>query len=322
MDPAMLSAEEVVRASERIAPWVHRTPLMTSRSLNDRVGAKVFVKCEQFQRVGAFKFRGACNAIASLASEERRRGVVTHSSGNHAQALALAARLHAIPAFIVMPSNAPQVKRNAVIGYGAEVITCQPNLESRESTAEEVVQETGARFIHPYDDPTIIAGQGTAALEMLEAVPDLDLLIAPVGGGGLISGTCLAAKQPSRHVAVWGAEPAGADDAWKSKQQGNLILQTNPQTIADGLRTSLGELTWPFIRDQVEWISRISEAEIVASMRWAWERMKLLIEPSSATVLAALEQPDFAPYQGKKVGVILSGGNVDLDHLPWQEPTA
>lgn len=322
MDPAMLNAEEVVRASERIVPWVHRTPLMTSRSLNDRVGAKVFVKCEQFQRVGAFKFRGACNAIASLASEERSRGVVTHSSGNHAQALALAARLHAIPAFIVMPSNAPQVKRNAVIGYGAEVITCQPNLESRESTAEEVVQETGARFIHPYDDPTIIAGQGTAALEMLEAVPDLDLLIAPVGGGGLISGTCLAAKQPSRHVAVWGAEPAGADDAWKSKQQGNLILQTNPQTIADGLRTSLGELTWPFIRDQVEWISRISEAEIVASMRWAWERMKLLIEPSSATVLAALEQPDFAPYQGKKVGVILSGGNVDLDHLPWQEPTA
>ena len=320
MDLTTLSAEEVVQASERIAPWVHRTPMMTSRSLDERIGAQVFVKCEQFQRVGAFKFRGACNAIASLSSEERARGVVTHSSGNHAQALALAASLHAIPAYIVMPSNAPQVKRNAVMGYGAEVITCQSNLESRETTAEQVVQGTGARFIHPYDDPMIIAGQGTAALEMLDAVTDLDLLIAPVGGGGLISGTCLAAKRPSRKVSVWGAEPAGADDAWQSKQQGSLVLQTDPQTIADGLRTSLGELTWPFVRDQVELISRISEEEIVAAMRWAWERMKLLIEPSSATVLAALEQPEFKPYQGKKVGVILSGGNVDLDHLPWQKP--
>lgn len=317
-DPTTLCAADVGRAHERIAPWVHRTPLLTSRTLDERVGAQVFVKCEQFQRVGAFKFRGACNAIACLPAEDRARGVVTHSSGNHAQALALAARLHAIPAFIVMPSNAPRVKRNAVVGYGAEVITCEPNQESRESTAREVVRETGARFIHPYDDATIIAGQGTAAWEMLAEVPDLDLVIAPVGGGGLISGTCLATQQPQCRAAVWGAEPAGADDAWQSKQCGSLVPQTDPQTIADGLRTSLGELTWPFVRDHVEAIRRVREPEIVAAMRWAWERMKLLIEPSSATVLAALEQPEFAPYQGKKVGVILSGGNVDLDHLPWQ----
>ena len=312
-------AADVRRASQRIATWVNRTPLMTSRKLNDRVNAEVFVKCEQFQRVGAFKFRGASHAVACLSDTHRLRGVVTHSSGNHAQALALAAKLQGIPAYIVMPGHAPKVKRNAVLEYGAEVITCEPNLEARETTAASVAQRTGATFIHPYDHWDVITGQGTAAMEMLEEVPDLDLIVAPVGGGGLISGTCLATMGENRKTEVWGAEPRGADDAWQSKQRGELIPQTDPQTIADGLRTSLGELTWPIIRDQVSKICRVSESEIVTAMRWTWERMKLLIEPSAATVIAVLSQPDFQAFHGKKVGVIVSGGNVDLERLPWQE---
>jgi threonine dehydratase len=270
------------------------------------------------QKAGAFKFRGACNAIARLDNDSAAGGVVTHSSGNHAQALALAARMRGIAAHVVMPTSASPVKRRAVLGYGASVIDCEPTLAAREQTAERVLAETGGTLIPPYDHPDVIAGQGTAALELLEDVADLDAIIAPVGGGGLVSGTCAAAKGLSSDIAVFAAEPQGADDAWRSKMAGRLIPQTGPNTIADGLLTSLGELTWPYVRDQVEEVLTVSEEEIVAAMRLAWERAKLLIEPSAAVPLAAVLSDSFHQREGlTKIGIILSGGNVNLDKLRW-----
>ena len=307
--------EHVQEAARRIKGIAHRTPVVTCSSLDEMAGAQLFFKCENFQKVGAFKFRGACNAIMKMDEAAARRGVLTHSSGNHAQAIALAAKMRGIPAHIVMPENAPTVKRLAVEGYGARVIPCVPTLEARETTAAAVAAETGATFVHAYNHPDVIAGQGTAAMELLEEVPDLDLIIAPIGGGGLMSGTCIAAKGINDGVRIIGAEPLGADDAARSMAAGQLILQRGPNTIADGLLTSMGDLTWPIIRDKVERVVTVTEEDIVAHMRLTWERAKLLIEASSATAVAVALSPAIRP--AKKVGVILTGGNVDLDKLPW-----
>lgn len=301
----------------RISPFIHRTPVLTSRTFDELAGLSVFFKCENLQRVGAFKIRGATNAVRSLPEEVARRGVCTHSSGNHAQALALAARERGIPAWIVMPSTAPAPKRAAVEGYGATVVECEPTLVAREATAARIVAETGAEFVHPYDDPRVIAGQATCAAELLEDVRDLDALICPVGGGGLISGTCLAVSELAPHVQVFGAEPELAGDAFESKRRGERQGAFPPRSIADGLLTSLGERTWPFVRDRVEAILPVDEPEIVAATRFLWERMKLVVEPSGATVVAAVLRHAPALRRFRRVGAILTGGNVDLDRLPW-----
>ncbi len=307
---------DIRAAAERIRPYAHRTPVLTCQSLDEKVGAQVFLKCENFQKVGAFKFRGACNAVYSLTDEEAARGVSTHSSGNHAQALALAARMRGIPAYIVMPSNAPQVKKDAVAGYGGQITFCEPTLAARESTLARIVAETGAEVVHPYNDVRVIAGQGTATLELLEEVPDLDVVIAPVGGGGLLSGTSIAAKGLDPRIRVIAGEPEMADDAWRSLQADRIIPSENPKTIADGLLTSLGTLTFPIVRENVEQIVTVSEAGIVASMKFIWERAKIIIEPSSAVAVGVLWEHKI-DLTGLKVGVILSGGNVDLGKLPW-----
>ena len=305
----------IEEAAKRIEGLAHRTPVETCATLDRMAGRSLFLKCEQLQRIGAFKFRGACNAVRKLPAQVAARGVVTHSSGNHAQALALAAKMRGIPAHVVMPSNAPSVKRRAVLGYGARVVDCEPTLEARESTAAAVIAETGAHFVPPYDHPDVIAGQGTVALELLAQVPGLDALVAPVGGGGLLSGVCIAAKALLPGIRVYGAEPLGADDAARSKRAGRLMPQTEPKSIADGLLTSLGELTWPVVRDLVDDIVPVTEEEIILAMRLAWERAKQLIEPSAAVALAVAMGPALAGSH--RVGVILSGGNVDLDRLPW-----
>jgi threonine dehydratase len=307
---------DIRAAADRIRPFAHRTPVMTSAFFDGLLSASVFFKCENFQKVGAFKFRGACNAVFSLPDDAVPHGVATHSSGNHAQALALAADLRGMKAYIVMPHNAPRVKRQAVADYGAVIIPCEPTVADREATTQRVVAETGATLIHPYNDPRIIAGQGTAALELLEEVPRLDLLLAPVGGGGLISGTTLAAAGASPGTRVIGAEPQAADDAYRSLEAGRILPSENPQTIADGLRTSLGNLTFAIIAQHVQEIVTVSDEAIVTAMRHVWERMKIIIEPSAAVPVAALLE-DGLHVRGKRVGVILSGGNVDLDHLPF-----
>ncbi|MGA1866347.1 MAG: pyridoxal-phosphate dependent enzyme [Thermoplasmatota archaeon] len=308
--------KDVQAAAWRIEKHVHRTPVLASRSIDDMVGAELFFKCENLQKVGSFKFRGATNAVMSLTDEEAWNGVATHSSGNHAQALALAARDRGIAAYIVMPMNSPQVKVDAVKGYGARVTFCQPTLTSRESTLEEVVSETGAYFIHPYDDPRIISGQGTAALELLEDVRNLDTIMAPVGGGGLISGTAIATKGVSPGTMVIAAEPEQADDAYRSFKTGKLMGPRGLNTIADGLRTSLSQLTFSIIREKVDDIVTVPEEGIVRAMRIIWERMKLIVEPSAAVPLGALLE-NRLEVSGKRIGIILSGGNVDLDSLPW-----
>ncbi|MBN1390552.1 MAG: pyridoxal-phosphate dependent enzyme [Candidatus Thermoplasmatota archaeon] len=303
-------------AARRIEGHVIRTPVMTSSSIDLMTGTRLFFKCENFQRVGAFKFRGATNTVLSLTEDEIMNGVATHSSGNHAQALALAARNRGVPAYIVMPMNSPRVKVDAVRGYGASITFCQPTLGSRESTLEEVVSATGAYFIHPYDDPRIIAGQGTAALELLDDAGNLDIVMAPVGGGGLISGTAIGTKGVSPRTLVIAAEPQNADDAFRSFRSGTLIRSSDPDTIADGLRTSLSDLTFSIIREHVDDIVTVSEAGIIKAMRLVWERMKIIIEPSSAVPLGALLENKL-DVSNKRVGIILSGGNVDLDRLPW-----
>ncbi len=308
--------EDVREAAVRIRPLVHRTPVLTCATLDRRVGARLFFKCENFQKVGAFKFRGACNAVFSLDAAAAARGVATHSSGNHAQALALAARLRGIPAHIVMPENAPGVKREAVAGYGGRIRFCAPTLSAREAALEAMVAETGANFVHPYNDPRVIAGQGTAALELLEEAGDLDALVVPVGGGGLLSGTLLAARGLAPRARVWGVEPAGADDARRSLREGRIVPSVEPRTIADGLLTSLGEVTFAIISRDVEDIATASEEGIAAAMRLIWERMKIVIEPSAAVPLAALLEGTLN-LGGLRVGVVLSGGNVDLARLPW-----
>jgi threonine dehydratase len=291
---------------------------MTCASLDQQVGAQVFLKCENLQKVGAFKFRGACNAVFSLAEKEAARGVATHSSGNHAQALALAARMRGILAYIVMPEKAPAVKKAAVAGYGGQITFCEPTLAARETALAQVVQETGATVVHPYNNYRVIAGQGTATLELLEEVPDLDVIIAPVGGGGLLSGTAIAAKGVASRLRVLGAEPEMADDAYRSLQAGRILPSENPRTIADGLLTSLGTLTFPIIQEHVEQIVTVSEAGIIAAMRFIWERAKILIEPSAAVPVALLWERKI-DLGGLRVGVILSGSNVDLEKLPWQK---
>jgi threonine dehydratase len=312
-----VSLNDIHQAAERIRPHAHRTPVLTCTSLDRQVGARVFLKCENLQKVGAFKFRGACNAVFSLPESDIERGVVTHSSGNHAQALALAARLRGIPAYIVMPHNAPAVKRQAVAGYGGKITFCEPTLEARESTQAQVMAETGATPIHPYNNHNVIAGQGTAALELLQEMPDLEAIIAPVGGGGLLSGTATAATELSPRIRVIGAEPEGADDAFRSLAAGKILPSINPQTIADGLRTSLGDLTFPIIAKRVERIITVSEMSIISAMKFIWERAKIIIEPSAAVAVAALWERK-VDLTGMSVGVILSGGNLDLDKLPWQ----
>jgi threonine dehydratase len=315
--PMIVSIEDIQQAAQRIKPYIHRTPILTNESLNQQVGAQVFLKCENFQKVGAFKFRGASNAVWSLSEEEARRGVITHSSGNHAQALALAARMRGVPAYIVMPSNAPQVKKNAVAGYGGQITFCEPTLAARESTMERVRLDTGATVVHPYNDERVIAGQGTATLELLEDVPDLDVILAPVGGGGLLSGTAIAATETRKGIRVIAGEPEMADDAFRSLQAGEIIPSLHPKTVADGLLTSLGSLTFPIIRERVEQIVTVSEAGIIAAMKFIWERAKIIIEPSSAVPIGVLWEKKI-DLSGLRVGVILSGGNVDLEKLPWQ----
>ena len=307
---------DVQNAAQRIRPYAHCTPVMTCASLNRQVDAQVFMKCENLQKVGAFKFRGACNAIFALPEDQVSRGVVAHSSGNHAQALALAARLRGIPAYIVMPDNAAEVKKAAVAGYGGLITFCEPTLAARETTQDGLIAETRATEVHPYDNEWVIAGQGTAALELLQEVPNLDVIMAPVGGGGLLSGTAIAAHGLSPRMRVIAAEPEGADDAYRSLAAGVIITSTNPHTIADGLLTSLGELTFPIIQQQVEKIVTVSEAGIVSAMKFVWERAKLIIEPSAAVPLAALWERKI-DLTGLRIGVILSGGNVDLEKLPW-----
>lgn len=303
-------------AAERIKPYIHRTPVLTSQSLNEKVGAQVYLKCENFQKVGAFKFRGASNAVFSLSDEEASRGVCTHSSGNHAQALALAARMRGIHAYIVMPENAPAVKKDAVAGYGGQISFCAPTLEAREATLRRVFERTGANVVHPYNDERVISGQGTAVLELLEEVPDLDVIVAPVGGGGLLSGTAIAACELRPNIRLIAGEPEMADDAYRSLKAGEILPSLNPRTIADGLLTSLGPLTFPIIRDLVEQIVTVSEMGIIESMRFIWERAKIVIEPSAAVAVGVLWERKI-DLSGLKVGVILSGGNVDLEKLPW-----
>lgn len=313
-----LTIADVHAAAERIAGVAHRTPIATCATLDALAGRELYFKCEQFQKVGAFKFRGAYNAVQRLDDADARKGVVTHSSGNHAQALALAARYRGIPAHIVMPRNATPVKRKAVEGYGANVIECEPTLAARETTVAEVQARTGAILIPPYNHADVMAGQGTVALEMLADVPDLDAIICPIGGAGLMAGVAVAAKAIKPSIRVFAAEPLGADDAARSKAAGVLIPQTAPNTIADGLLTSLGDLTWPVVRDLVEAVVTVTESEIIAAMRLTWERAKLLIEPSSAVAVAAVLGAAFRNLHGmQKVGVVLSGGNVNLDKLPW-----
>jgi threonine dehydratase len=290
--------------------------VLTNESLNQKVDAQVFLKCENLQKVGAFKFRGACNAVYSLTDEEAACGVCTHSSGNHAQALALAARMRGIPAYIVMPSNAPSVKKNAVAGYGGLITFCEPTLEARENTMDGIRLETGANVVHPYNDERVISGQGTAALELLEDIPDLDVIIAPVGGGGLLSGTAIAATEIKKGIRVIAGEPEMADDAFRSMREGVIIPSINPKTIADGLLTSLGTLTFPIIQQRVEQIVTVSEAGTIETMKYVWERAKIIIEPSSAVAIGVLWEKKI-DLRGLKVGVILSGGNVDLEKLPW-----
>lgn len=307
---------DVNAAARRIAPYIHRTPVLTCQALNKLSGAELYFKCENFQKVGAFKIRGASNAVLLLDKQAAANGVATHSSGNHAAALAFAARRRGIPAYVVMPENAPAIKQAAVAGYGAEIIFCAANLPAREQGLAEVVERTGAVFIPPYDAYPIIAGQGTAALELCADQIDLDVVITPVGGGGLLSGTAIAVKALSPRTQVIGAEPTNADDAYRSLQQGSIVPSQNPNTIADGLLTSLGELTFAVIKQQVDDIITVSEANIIRAMRTIWERMKIIVEPSAAVTLAILlEQPE--RFAGKRIGLILSGGNVDLDRLPW-----
>ena len=306
--------DDVREAAMRIAPWVHRTPVMTSRTLDQRAGATLFFKCENLQRVGAFKARGATSAVLRLDGPARERGVVTHSSGNHAAALALAARNAGIPAWVVMPRNAPLPKVESVRRLGGEIVFCEPTLEAREATCAEVGARTGATLVHPYDDHAVIAGQGTATLELREQVEALDAVVVPVGGGGLLAGTSVVGR--ALGIDVYGAEPAAVDDAARSLATGVRQPPTGGTTVADGLRTALGVRPFEIIRRNVTDIATVSDEQIVAAMRLVWEVMKIVIEPSSAVPVAALLEHRL-PVAGRRVGVILTGGNVDLDALPW-----
>jgi threonine dehydratase len=310
------SLKEIQAAVKRIAPYVHNTPVQTSTTIDNMLRATVYFKCENFQRGGAFKLRGATNAILQLTEEERARGVITHSSGNFAAALALAANTLNTKAYIVMPTNAPSVKRDAVAGYGAQIIDCEPSLKSREATMRAQQKKRGAIFIHPSNDMNVILGNSTAVMELAKDTEQLDVVIAPVGGGGLLAGTALAVNHLHYYIETIGAEPFGADDAYLSLKTGKIQPSINPKTIADGLRTQLGDQNFPIIRKFVSKIIRVEEKEIIEAMKFIWERMKIVIEPSSAVAVAALFR-NSSEFKNRKVGVILSGGNVDLSNLPF-----
>ena len=307
--------EDLKKAQSRISKFINKTPVLTSSTLDNKLKCNVFFKCENFQKMGAFKMRGASNSLLKMDADELKMGVATHSSGNFAQAVALSSKMFGIKAHIVMPTNAPSVKKNSTIGYNADVIDCPPTLKDREETLQEVINQTGAVAMHPYNDINVIEGNATAAMELLEDFPDLDAIFTPVGGGGLISGTCLAAKYFS-NAKVFGAEPEGADDAYRSIQKGEIIPMVNPQTIADGLRTSLGEIGFEIMKTHLNSIFTVSESEIISAMKWMWQKMKIIIEPSSAVPLAALiKNHEF--FKNQHVGIIISGGNVDLENLPF-----
>ena len=312
------SIDDIRAAAERIKGVGHRTPILTSQTMDKMAGRKLFFKCENLQKVGAFKLRGGWNAVSMLSDEEAANGVCTHSSGNHAQAVAFSAMKRGIASYIVMPNNVPDVKLDAVKGYGANITLCEPTLEARKKTLDEIAKKTGAQVVHPFNNPNVIAGQGTAALEMIEDLGTLDAIIAPIGGGGLMSGTCIATRNLLPEAKLFGAEPAGADDAYHSLKQGKIIPQTNPDTICDGLLTSLGEYTWNILKDHLEAIYTVTDDEVINAMRLVWERMKIIIEPSSATAVAVALKSEFKALTGlEKVGIILTGGNVELSKLPF-----
>jgi threonine dehydratase len=310
----MITKESIEAAHERIKPFIHKTPVLKSQSLSEMAECEIFFKCENFQKVGAFKARGAMNAVLSLSDEERAKGIATHSSGNHAQAIARAGKIMGIKAYIVMPRTAPIIKKQGVLGYGGEVFECEPTLAARESTLAEVIEKTGAVEIHPFNNYKVIEGQATAAKELLEEAGQLDFLIAPVGGGGLLSGTALAAKFFSPSTKVIAGEPALADDAFRSLQRGSIQPASPPTSIADGLLTSLGDKTFPIIKENVKEVITVTDEEIIAAMRLIWERLKIIIEPSCAVPFAALLK-DKSQFKNKKVGIILTGGNVDLNKI-------
>lgn len=312
-----LEFSAITEAAQRIRSHIHETPVLTSQAINRMCRARVFFKCENFQKAGAFKARGACNAVFALSEAEACRGVLTHSSGNHAGALAMAAQKRGIKSYIVMPNNAPTVKQAAVKEYGGEIHFCKPNLAARETMAGRIAEETGASLVHPYNDLKVMAGQGTSALELLTKVRDLDFVLAPVGGGGLLSGTAVAVRHLSPETTVIGAEPEGADDAYRSFRAGKIIPVESPNTIADGLLTGLGDLTFQTISTHVHDIVTVSDEAIVSAMRRIWERMKIIIEPSAAVPVAALMDKKIDVPE-KRIGVILSGGNVDLDQFQWR----
>jgi threonine dehydratase len=309
----MITKESIGQAHERIKPYIHRTPVMTSHGVDELAGCKIYFKCENLQKIGAFKARGAMNAVLSLPEKERLKGVATHSSGNHAQALARAAKIMGIKSYIVMPHTAPVIKKRGVEGYGGEIFECEPTLQSRESTLAEVIKKTGAVEIHPFNNYDVMAGQGTAVKELIEEVDGLDVIMAPVGGGGLLSGTALTVRYFSPKTIVIAAEPEGADDAFRSMRSGK-IEPTQSNSIADGLLTSLGDKTFPVIRDHVKEVITVSDKQIISAMKFIWERMKIIIEPSASVPFAAVLKQK-KKFAGKKVGIILSGGNVDLEKI-------
>jgi len=311
--------DDVLAAHERIKPYIHRTPVLTSAFMNELTGAQLFFKCENVQKAGVFKARGASNAVFGLTEEKAKRGVATHSSGNHGLSLAYAGGRRGIPVTVVMPRTAPDAKKAAVRGYGGTIVECEPSTSSREAVFAEVVASTGADFVHPYNDPRVIAGQGTCAKEMIEELGELDAVIAPIGGGGMVSGTCLTLAAIAPSVEIYAAEPEQADDAYRSFKAGYIIADDAPNTVADGLKVPLKDLTWHFVSTKVTDILTASEAEIVAAMRLTWERMKIVMEPSSAVPLATIIK-NRERFAGKRVGIIITGGNVDLDKLPWLKP--
>ena len=308
--------DDVIAAHERIKPYIHRTPVLTSSYLNQLTGAELFFKCENFQKAGAFKVRGASNAVFGLQEDQLAKGVATHSSGNHALSLSYAAGRRGIPCSVVMPRTAPQAKKDAVRGYGGRIVECEPSTSSREAVFAQVQAETGADFVHPYNDPRVIAGQATCSREVLEQVPGLDAVIAPIGGGGMISGTCLTLSTLAPGMDIYAAEPKNADDAYRSFKAGEIIADDAPDTVADGLKVPLKDLTWHFVKNHVSDVFTATEEEIIEAMKLTWKRMKIVMEPSSAVPLATiLANP--AVFKGRRVGVIITGGNVDLDKLPW-----
>ena len=310
--------DDVKVARERVTPYIHKTPVLTSTFMNDLTGAELFFKCENFQKAGAFKVRGASNAVFGLSDELAAKGVATHSSGNHALSLSYAAGRRGIPCHVVMPRTAPQAKKDAVIGYGGIITECEPSTTSREAVFAEVQAATGADFVHPYNDPRVIAGQATCSLELLEQTGGLDAVVAPIGGGGMISGTCLALSNVAPETKIYAAEPKNADDAYRSFKAGYIIADDAPDTIADGLKVPLKDLTWHFVSNHVEDILIATEEEIVDAMKLIWQRMKIVMEPSSAVPLATIiKNKDL--FAGKRVGVIITGGNVDMDKLPWMK---